>query len=376
MVIMRLEADNLCGFHSFDIDFSYPKKPVHSTIPDEHLSGFPNFRYKKVNILMGTNASGKTSIGRILMAVFNFVKNQDSSLLSSLVGRKSREATVYLDMVVNSPILHRIGMHLTPKENQTGNDDFVITVYHGMTPIHPRDNYETCKAALDQMQPVFSSDYSDELEGLEEFGWYFSYPGERSRRLLSSPNGNGRYIDVLKNVLSSLDCSITDVIPVDGAKNTYLIYSTNQDDAIVLKDGALIESDRSRLSSGTVHGIYIASMLTDIIEHRNGFYYCDEQFSYTASDIEKACLAVMTQKIEDNEQLIFTTHNSDVLDMGLPKHSFIFLRKSIGENGADVTAVDASYYLKKNTDSVKRAVENDLFSAAPDTSRIFSLEEI
>ena len=22
MVIMRLEADNLCGFHSFDIDFS------------------------------------------------------------------------------------------------------------------------------------------------------------------------------------------------------------------------------------------------------------------------------------------------------------------------------------------------------------------
>ena len=131
MVIMRLEADNLCGFHSFDIDFSYPKKPVHSTIPDEHLSGFPNFRYKKVNILMGTNASGKTSIGRILMAVFNFVKNQDSSLLSSLVGRKSREATVYLDMVVNSPILHRIGMHLTPKENQTGNDDFVITVYPG-----------------------------------------------------------------------------------------------------------------------------------------------------------------------------------------------------------------------------------------------------
>ena len=29
--------------------------------------------------------------------------------------------------------------------------------------------------------------------------------------------------------------------------------------------------------------------------------------------------------------------------------------------------IDASYYLKKNTDSVKRAVENDLFSASPST---------
>ena len=34
--------------------------------------------------------------------------------------------------------------------------------------------------------------------------------------------------------------------------------------------------------------------------------------------------------IGDNEQLIFTTHNTDMLDLNLPKHSYVFLRKKAG----------------------------------------------
>ena len=35
----------------------------------------------------------------------------------------------------------------------------------------------------------------------------------------------------------------------------------------------------------------------------------------------------MLDHLEKNEQLIFTTHNSDMLDLNMPKHSFAFLRK-------------------------------------------------
>lgn len=32
----------------------------------------------------------------------------------------------------------------------------------------------------------------------------------------------------------------------------------------------------------------------------------------------------MLDRIGDDEQLIFTTHNTDMLDLNLPKHSYVF----------------------------------------------------
>ena len=52
MIIMNLELDNIYGFKDFKMNFAYPKKIVGSTIPNEHLPERPNFRYKKVNIVM------------------------------------------------------------------------------------------------------------------------------------------------------------------------------------------------------------------------------------------------------------------------------------------------------------------------------------
>ena len=56
MVIMDIKVDNLYAFKNFHINMSYPKKIVDSTIEMEYLESRPNFRYKKVNIIMGGNA--------------------------------------------------------------------------------------------------------------------------------------------------------------------------------------------------------------------------------------------------------------------------------------------------------------------------------
>ena len=53
MVIMNLKANNLLAFKDFEVSFSYPQKIVDSYIENEHLKNHPNFRYKKVNIVMG-----------------------------------------------------------------------------------------------------------------------------------------------------------------------------------------------------------------------------------------------------------------------------------------------------------------------------------
>ncbi len=93
-------------------------------------------------------------------------------------------------------------------------------------------------------------------------------------------------------------------------------------------------------------------------------YYCDELFSYVNSDIEKACLSIIIEKLSGRKQLFFTTHNSDILDMQLPKHSFTFLKKDVNNEDDSIKCIAASQYLKRSTDSLKHAVENDLFCTA------------
>ena len=146
----------------------------------------------------------------------------------------------------------------------------------------------------------------------------------------------------------------------------------NQD--VIIQDGELTKSDI--LSSGTKAGITIAGMVTAIINGENGFYYCNEKFSYIHTDIEKAFLSLMIQCLRKNDQLFFTTHNTDILDLPLPKHTFTFLKKDINDDTESIKCVNASEFLKRSTDSVKNAVENDLFSTAPSTELIYQLEEL
>ena len=111
-----------------------------------------------------------------------------------------------------------------------------------------------------------------------------------------------------------------------------------------------------------------------ILSESNGFYYCDEHFSYIQSDIEKRIFGLMLDHLDKNEQLIFTTHNSDMLDLNLPKHSFAFLRKR-AEEGYKVSVQYASEILKRNPGSVHCALENDMFASIPDDSLLNQFEK-
>lgn len=82
-----------------------------------------------------------------------------------------------------------------------------------------------------------------------------------------------------------------------------------------------------------------------------------------SSYIEKEILSLMIN------ELFFTTHNLDILDLPLCKHSFNFLKK----DDQGICIVNAATYLKKNTDSLRNAVDNDLFSVAP---RLDEIEDL
>lgn len=154
-------------------------------------------------------------------------------------------------------------------------------------------------------------------------------------------------------------------------KNTYIIRYSHQ--SVIIQDGKVGGSNV--LSSGTKAGVELAGFLTAIMEDAYGFYYCDEKFSYIHSDVEKAILSLMIQQLNDNDQLFFTTHNMDILDLPLPKHSFIFLKKDVHDMEQPIKSISASAFLKRNTDSLKNAVENDLFAVAPSIDLLYELVE-
>ena len=95
MIILKLKLDNIYGFKDFELDLTYPKKIVNSIIENEHLAGFPNFRYKKVVILMGANASGKTTLGKAIKDISEFIIKNGGSVKKTEVMTVDENGRVY-----------------------------------------------------------------------------------------------------------------------------------------------------------------------------------------------------------------------------------------------------------------------------------------
>ena len=63
-----------------------------------------------------------------------------------------------------------------------------------------------------------------------------------------------------------------------------------------------------------------------------------------------------------------------MLDLNLPKHIYVFLRKHLEKSIYPVSAVSASDVLKRNTDSLCCAVENDVFALVQKDSLLGELQ--
>ena len=367
MIIMDISLDNFFSFRNFHMNLSYPKKIVNSFIENEYLTERPNFRYKKAIILLGANASGKTSLGRMLEYILNLIEWKDPSRLYKSRADESKTASFSVDFLIDEPVMYRVSGILQPVP-EGPRPKFTLQVKS--TKIRKSDSYESCRKMLDRQEDHFTDDLNVELEKVPGLGWAFRL-SENTSKSHAYDFTSEISMRVLETVLKVLDPSIKHVRPVDGVRNSFVIQFDHQQ--VIIQNGKAAEADR--LSTGPYDGIAVAEILSRIIERKNGFYYCDEKFSCIQSDVERAILSVMIDKLPDYEQLFFTTHNTDVLDMQYPKHTFMFLKKNVHFSDQPITVINADDYLKRNTDSLRSAVENDLFGVTPDVDAIFELEE-
>lgn len=372
MIVMDIKIDNFFAFKNFHMNMSYPKKIVDSALEYEYLFERPNFRYKKVNILMGANATGKTSIGKMLMLIFNFIDKKHFERLTEKICIEENDASFTVDFVVQKYKLYRVDVRIASKlEEKYKVSDISLDIRS--VNITKKDSYESCSKKIEAMPVNKKNSYIEELEEIEGLSWLFEYPSDyQLRDKVHIAKKSIRYVRILEYTLRALDPAIIKVEKITEVEDTYVIRMANR--SVVMQEGKII--DNNILSSGTKAGLEIAAILDSILEGGHKFYYCDEKFSYAHSDIEKAFLAVMIQCLKVDDQLFFTTHNTDILDMPLPKHSFTFLKKDSNDNTQPIKCVNASEFLKRNTDSLRCAVDNDLFSVAPGVELIYEIADL
>lgn len=360
MIILNLVLKGIYGFDDFNINFSYPKKIVNSIIEHECLEGRERFRYKKAVILMGANATGKTSLGKALLRIFGYMADGNPSPFYEMVS--GNMGYFCIDFVNGDYRLQRLSVQIDASERE-------FEIQYQTAEIDTMDSYEKCVTKLRDQTKEATRTATSLKKLVGNIRYRFAYPEIEKSLKLTGTNKN-ILLKTLRAVIGTLDPTLQDVSLSKDLKDTFIIRRGGTE--IIIQEGKLL--NREVLSSGTAEGIDVAMFLSAMAAKESSFYYCDEHFSYIQSDIEKRIFGIMLERIGADEQLIFTTHNTDMLDLNLPKHSYVFLRKHLEEGIYHISAISASDVLKRNTDSLRCAVENDVFASLPQDSLLDELE--
>ena len=368
MAILKVKFDNILCFNDFEADFSYPKKLVKTTLDCEYLKNYPNIRYRKLNVIVGSNASGKTCLGKAIWKVFVFLLKKEAKTITELVSNSNKDAFILMDCVYSEGLFFRAEIKLLT--------DGQILVRYQEELLNENDSYETVVVRLNATEDGFSN-YLSALNNVNVSGWNFLFPSIESGFDVISceyeKHERKEFAQVLGIVLKTFDDSIDAVVPSKEIENSYIVSFKNGAKPISIKNGDKL-SEIKMLSSGSKYAVNIAGVIYAIKKHRNGFYFVDEQFSYVSHDLEIACLATMVSLLDDGEQLFFTTHDTEILSLSYPNHSYNFLKKTTNDDGEiSIQMINAASLEKRNNVNIKNLYDNDFFDVAPDASLILGL---
>jgi AAA15 family ATPase/GTPase len=360
------------------IDFTYPKKNADSTVEMEFLEEFPNIKFKRVCILMGANASGKTSLGKVMCIINNHLYGR--SIIDPDTDISSEDKLASFEVTYVTPdngLIHKLVAKFHKQEGLVYEGYKVNQIYSSKS--HKKTIEALEKSAYSFVFDANSHERSHGIENIrfqsalaltseititeEETFWNYIYSDRNSFDPKSYTPNN---INFLGSVLKAFDSSISSVVAIPDAKDAFVVKFENGDSVIVDKGKS---EHMDRLSRGTWEAIQVANFTSHIRQQGSGTYFIDEKMAYSHSEMEMAMINLMIEKLNDQSQLFVTTHNHDILDMNLPTHSYIFMRK---DGYVKVSQPEKMGY-NKNDRTLLGYVKNDVFNTVPDTSMIYDL---
>ncbi|ENO9782168.1 ATP-binding protein, partial [Acinetobacter baumannii] len=402
MIITKLYVDNWYSFVDCELDLTYSRKINDSTIPYEYLPNFENIRYKRVVILTGANATGKTSLAKILVAIRSFINNKEvNHFFKEGMHPDKNELVFHFEFIDKEPsteatvkgenyysYIHFLKVKVLLNESKE-RCRFHFT--YKAVEIKKTDNIQKLRSLLEQLDENFSlkgresfylSNYDEDYSSVKfkdalfifnnlelSIGWNFLYNDLSDDSKFKFNESHNK--DILSAVLKTFDPSIVSVNEAlekgESETNGFFINFYNKDKVYISNDGIVSVDKRHLLSLGTYEAIKIASLISSIISTKglNGCtFFLDEGMSHVQSEIERAIIALIIEKMNKYSQFFYTTHNYDILDMNLPIHSYLFIKRDQDHNSIFIKAEN---HFNKNDRSIINYVKNDVLCTLPDT---------
>lgn len=201
MIVLNLKLDQIYGFDDFEINFTYPKKVVNSMIDDEYLEGRERFRYKKAVILMGANATGKTSLGKTLWKIINYINTGNSAVLYDMV--TGNIGSFSIDFVNEGFVLHRLAANIDVSASN-------VEVVYSSSKIDKMDSYEKCVAKLEDHTNEATANINSFKKIVGPVSYRFAHPEIESSIILDDIDRKV-FLKTLRAVIGTLDPTLREV---------------------------------------------------------------------------------------------------------------------------------------------------------------------
>lgn len=382
MIFYNIKINNMFKFRNFEIDLTVPKTAKNSPILQQH-SKYPNIKFRKFVILLGSNASGKTTLGKIICLIQNFVSGKDiggysfAKLKDSLANDK-KEATWEVVFSNNNKLyLLEVGFNAGGVTYEKWKYINLSNLYYGT--LIKELNKSTYKHEIVFDEALSFESYFMNVADLPKFqsqlkgryGFLYSFSGLGG---LSSTDLEDVSEDVISRIMKSFDNSIDKVTKSTEKPGNMVVRFKSGYTELINKDGSILQNDSSILSTGTKESIHLSYLLYQMTLRNRETWYVDEKMSYSHSEIEQQIIQILITLIDKLDGQVFvTSHNSDLLDMNFPNYNFMLLRKNT--DGTISEVIQLEKFEKHNDRSLKTIIENDVFSTAPELDELIDLHE-
>ena len=321
MKILRITAQGLPLFKKdLDICF-YTQQRVCEEDKDSLYRLTDNYYLHSACAFIGINASGKTSVLKVISLALNIVKNEPINHVEakSILGG-AKNATIRTYSILSES--------LWEKPIATVKSKKYLTDFTGMKPVEQRNSDEAYLSDDVSFVIAHNKKANDTVE-------IFS--------LLSYTNVNVLPFteDIPLEVIAFLDPTIEKLCFEQTEGKTFIHLKFKDEEEIILNNAADLEQ---YLSSGTIKGIITFSMVKEVL-HSGGYLLVDEIENHFNKEIVTTLVRFfMDSRLNKNGgTLIFTTHYPELLDEYDRNDGICIVRNRNG-----ITAENLSYILKRN----------------------------
>ena len=386
MIFLSIYADNVYMFRDFYLDFTVHRKASHFLSKDDELFEGSAISVRKKLLILGGNASGKTTFGRLLCAIQNYLIGREMGLYVNLTGKRydpdmpgviraefAIENIAYFiecefdEHGIKSELLKKVEIfpsYSVAKLREKLANSMPIDVYT-RSGLVTGEISATSDAGLISTLLCKSNNksYLNDFRRDIAFSYVFSdFANNQNMQKLNISQ------DMLNKIIPHIDNSVERIVALKSddpqiISNSYMIVFKNGSQ-LTIPDGDLKSADRTRLSHGTYEILQFLNFIINIKNTPNLTAFADEQLPHSHTELE-AYFVMKAFLISRKGQFFYTTHNSELLNLNIPPQMVLLFRRN--EDGFNET-VYVSDSLKKNDRSIKGYYDNDFFGIMPDYS--------